>query len=255
MARFISFYSGSKGNVSAIVADNGDTVLLDCGVSFKKIKTGLESAGIPPEAIRGIVITHEHSDHVSGLSVTLKHIHVPVYLNRPTALALPYVTENAVISENGRFSVGSIEVERFSTYHDASASCGYLFYADGKKIGTLTDCGKMDSKLLEKLAGSDLLYIESNYDEIMLKNGPYPRALQNRILSDGGHLSNAVCADTVSRLVMLGLGKVVLGHISENNNTYMQAQGTTCSALRKSGLKATVEVADESPTPLIVTVE
>ena len=130
--KFISLYSGSKGNASLIVADNGQALLLDCGVSFLKIKKGMEAVGVAEKDLLGIFITHEHSDHVRGLSTLLGHWDKPVYCNRRTALALPVVSQNAVISENGETVIGPFRVERYSTYHDAAGPCGYCFfrYAD-----------------------------------------------------------------------------------------------------------------------------
>lgn len=252
--KFISLYSGSKGNASLIVAESGQALLLDCGVSFTKIKKGMEAAGIGREDLLGILITHEHSDHVRGLAALLGHWDVAVYCNRRTALALPVVTQNAVISENGEFEIGEFKVMRFSTHHDAAGPCGYCFYADGKKISALTDCGQVDVAVFSQIEGCDMLYIESNYDETMLAAGPYPPSLQSRIRSPKGHLSNCECAQTVLQLSLLGLKKVLLGHISENSNTYMLAAATTLDALHKMGLQVSVEVADESDCPTIVEV-
>lgn len=249
--KFVSFYSGSKGNASAVVSNSGTAVLLDCGVSFRKLRAALAKAQIEAEQIAGIVLTHEHSDHISGLSVLLSSWDKPIYCNRRTALALPHISENAVIGENERFEIGDITVERFSTYHDAAHACGYLFTADGKTVAALTDCGKVDGVIFEKIANADLLYIESNYDEGMLRSGPYPRVLQNRILSDRGHLSNHDCAEVVTKLGLLGLKKVVLGHISQNNNTYMLARAATAEPILRLGLPMEIEVADESDEILI----
>ena len=250
MAKFISLYSGSKGNASLIVSDRSNAVLLDCGVSFTKLRAAMAAAGVAEQAVRGVVITHEHRDHIAGLSTLLGKWNLPVYLNRRTAQKLPFVTENAVIGENEPFFIGDIEVCRFPVYHDAVACCGYTFTADGKKISALTDCGKIDSKILTTVADSDLLYIESNYDETMLRSGPYPPALQRRIAAPNGHLSNRECAETVTKLALLGLRKAVLGHISENNNTYLLAQGTTLKALGSLAKEFSLYVADETPMPL-----
>ncbi len=252
--KFISLYSGSKGNASVIVSDGGTAVLLDCGVSFTKLKKAMECADVSLSDLQGIVLTHEHSDHVRGLATLLSHWNLPVYCTRRTALALPFISENAVISETAEFTVGDIEIRRFSTYHDAAEPCGYCFLADGKKMAALTDCGHIDCTILAHIESSDLLYIESNYDENMLKAGPYPPSLQARIRSPRGHLSNPECADTVVKMAMLGLKKVVLGHISENNNSYMLAAATTMDPIKRLGLGVQVLVADESEKPLVAEV-
>jgi len=254
VAKFISLYSGSKGNACVVLSESGEGVLLDCGVSFTKLKAGLDAAGVPLSALRGVVVTHEHSDHIGGLSVFLCKTGLPVYLNRRTAQTISFALEDAVVSENDPFPVGNIEVRRFPVRHDAAACSGYVFKVDGKKITAMTDCGIVDARMLAAAADSDLLYIESNYDEIMLENGPYPPHLRRRIRSEKGHLSNRECADTVTKLALLGLRKVVLGHVSENNNTYLQAKRCTLDALSVLGLDVAVEVADESPEPLVVEV-
>ncbi|MBR5782971.1 MAG: MBL fold metallo-hydrolase [Clostridia bacterium] len=252
--KFISLYSGSKGNASVILSDSGTALLLDCGVSFLKIKKALAAADVDPQALQGIVITHEHTDHVCGLATLLRHWDLPVYCNRRTALALPYISEHVIIGGNGEFTVGDIRVRRFSTYHDAAEPCGYCFWADGKKVAALTDCGQVDSVIFTQIEGCDMLYIEANYDETMLAACNYPYHLQCRIRSERGHLSNTVCADTVVKLCFLGLQKVLLGHVSENSNTYMMAAATTTEPLRRLGLPVSVEVADESDMPTVVEV-
>lgn len=254
MAKFISLYSGSKGNAGVILSRGGTALLLDCGVSFAKLKRGLAAVGLTPEALSGVLITHEHSDHICGLSTLLSRHELPVYCNRRTALAMPMVSSVAVVAENETFTVGDIEVTRFSTHHDAAGPCGYCFSLDGTKVAALTDCGCIDSVILSRIEGCEMLYIESNYDETMLKNGPYPPHLQRRIRSSQGHLSNCDCADTVVKLALLGLKKVILGHVSEHNNTYMLAGATTADPLRRFGLPVEVAVADESEIPTVMEV-
>lgn len=254
MARFISLYSGSKGNASVILSDSGEGVLLDCGVAFSKLREGLAAADVPLSALRGVVVTHEHGDHVRGLSVLLGKTGLPVYLNRRTAQTLCFALDTAVISENDPFMIGNIEIRRFPVHHDAAACCGYCFRVDGKKITAMTDSGVVDARMLTAADGSDLLYIESNYDEILLESSPYTPQLRRRIRSERGHLSNRACADAVTKLALLGLRKVVLGHVSENSNTYLQAKRCTLDALSVLGLPVAVDVADESPEPLIVEV-
>ena len=254
MAKFISLYSGSKGNAGVVVSPGGTAILVDCGVSLAKLKRGLATAGMTPEDLCGVVLTHEHSDHISGLCTLLSHYDLPVYCNRRTALAIPAISTQAVVAENETFPVGDILVTRFSTYHDAAGPCGYCFEADGKKVGVLTDCGQIDSVILSKIEGCQLLYIESNYDETMLANGPYPPHLQRRIRSSKGHLSNKDCADTVVKLGLLGLQKVILAHVSENNNTYMLAGAVTMDPLRRFGLPVEVAVADETEIPTVMEV-
>ena len=252
--KFISLYSGSKGNAGLILSENGTALLLDCGISLTRLKKGLAQFNLSPEQLSAVLLTHEHSDHVSGLSTLLGKYPISVYCNRRTALAVPFVAELAVISENDSFRIGDIEVTRFATYHDAAGPCGYCFEADGIKLAALTDCGQVDSVILNRIGGCRMLYIESNYDDTMLACGPYPPVLKNRIRSPKGHLSNHDCADTVVKLAMLGLKQVMLGHISDKNNTCMLALGTTLEPLRRFGLDVSVVAADESDTPTVMEV-
>ncbi len=257
MARFINLYSGSSGNASVIINSDGEAVLLDCGVSWRRITTALGALGIPLAQLKGVVITHEHTDHIKGLATMLRRTSIPVYANAKTAAAISgklFLPPETVHTDDPEFSIGGIRILRFASFHDAVAPAGYLFFTDGKKISALTDCGHIDAALLEKISESDLVYLESNHDITMLRCGSYPPPLKARILSPTGHLSNDECAMAVSALAMAGLPKLVLGHLSEHNNSPLLVRDKISRALSMYGKNTAFWLADASDTPLCVEV-
>lgn len=257
MAKFINLYSGSSGNASVIINSLGEAVLLDCGVSWRRITTALAAIGITLSQIKGVVITHEHTDHIKGLATMLRHTSLAVYANPKTAAAISgklFLPPETICTDDPEFCLGSFRIVRFASFHDAVAPAGYLFYTDGKKIAALTDCGHMDAPLLEHLSESDLVYLESNHDVTMLRCGSYPPPLKARILSPTGHLSNDECAMAVSALAMAGLPKLVLGHLSEHNNSPLLVRDKISKALSMYGKNTEYWLADASDTPLVVEV-
>jgi phosphoribosyl 1,2-cyclic phosphodiesterase len=242
MARYCALFSGSKGN-STFVGTASGGILVDVGVSAKRIKEALEMRDITPDRIQGVCITHEHSDHVSGLRVLLKQFGWPVYASKGTLSALldmnmiPVGTD-LIPLENAPVTIGDIQMTPFHTPHDASESMGFCFeMPDERRIGVATDMGYMDKKVEQMLSGCDLVHIESNHDVLMLKNGSYPFYLKERILSDKGHLSNAVCAETVVKLARSGVTRFTLAHLSEENNTTDRAVNTSHTALNAAGMQ------------------
>ena len=242
MARFCSLYSSSRGNCTYIGTAQGG-ILIDCGVSAKKVREGLESIGVPLSSIVAIFVTHEHTDHVSGLRVFASKENIPVYASHGTLSAL----EDANVL-NGKFSVspigkdgmevGGMYVRPFSISHDAREPFGYSVQtADGRKISVATDTGIITEEILNAISGSDLVLLESNHDIGMLQNGPYPYAIKRRILSDLGHLSNDVCAETAVRLLENGTTRFCLAHLSRDNNMPALAYQTTFSEMTLSGAR------------------
>ena len=220
--RLTVFASGSTGNC-ALVRGGGRAVLLDAGISAKRICAGLEAAGVDPAGLDGIFITHEHSDHISGLTVFTKRYPLPVYAPGTVAGALrrsypgvcPYIR---AIDPERPLSLGCMTVTAFPTSHDTAQSVGYRLEADGAVLVTATDTGCVTPAMLRWFARADAALIEANHDEAMLRSGPYPAYLKKRILSDTGHLSNAECTWLASVLAHQGTSRIVLGHISKNNN-------------------------------------
>lgn len=241
MFKAIPLFSGSSGNC-VYIKYKDEEILIDAGVSYKKICTSLESVGTSIENIKAVLVTHEHSDHVQGLRVLSKHRNIPIYINRRSAEFFDETLENIFsgnvkISDPGeQITFSSFEADVFSTPHDSLGSCGYHFtFSDGTRFALATDMGKITGEISSYLLGCDSVIIESNHDIKMLKNGNYPYALKKRILSDHGHLSNDDCAAFLPKLVESGTKKIVLAHLSSENNTPLLAYNTCASFLAESG--------------------
>ena len=223
MLKFYSLYSGSSGN-SLLVNTENTNILIDAGVSSKKIETALNNLEIPPTSLDGILITHEHSDHVQGLGTFSKKFNVPVFVNQKTLDAMPKQKEK--ISENNiklfkieeNFEINGLKIKPFSIPHDAANPCGFNIEKDNKKISIATDIGHMTNSILKKLEGSEFILLESNYDPEVLMYSRYPYVLKNRIAGPTGHLSNEAAGKTISCLLNSGLQQVMLGHLSKESN-------------------------------------
>lgn len=196
---------------------------------------------IDPKTIGGIFITHEHIDHVNAVRILATNNGIPVYATEGTLEALE---ESGVL--NGKFpvnvvpeegvAVGDLFIKSFKTPHDSRESCGYtVTLPDGQKAAIATDIGHMTEEIMQNLKGSGLVMLESNHDEGMLRNGPYPYYLKRRILSDVGHLSNNACAEAVTELLKSGTVRFFLGHLSRDNNFPALAYETSASALKTIG--------------------
>lgn len=243
MARYCSLFSSSKGNSTYIGTANGG-ILIDVGVSAKRIRQALEAREIDPLSIRGVCITHEHSDHIAGLRVLTKQYGWTVYGSEGTLSALLEEQQidpksDVVPLHTAAVTIGDMQVIPFHTPHDARESMGFCVQTpDERTIGVATDMGVMRKEVEGLLAQCDLVHIESNHDIGMLRAGPYPLYLQQRILSDRGHLSNVMCAQTVVSLAKAGVSRFVLAHLSEQNNTPALAKETALAALSKEGMVA-----------------
>lgn len=239
MARFATLCSSSKGNASYIgTARHG--ILVDAGSSAKQLEAGLQSLSLDPQKIDAIFVTHEHTDHISGIRVLASRYEIPVYASQGTYRAL----EGAGVF-NGKFPtyamtgdvcIGDIGVTAFRTSHDAKESTGYTVDLGERRVGICTDTGIMTNEILRHLQDCDLVLLESNHDPDMLEFGPYPLPLRMRIKSDYGHLSNGVCAQTATELLNnLRTRRFVLGHLSQENNTPEKAFACTKTAFDKLG--------------------
>lgn len=239
--------SGSEGNAALVRA--GDIhILVDAGISARRIETALDALGRPARALSAIFITHTHSDHTAGLRILVKHTGVPVFASPAVCAALL-----RQIPEIGRLlrpmcpgdthRFGSLTVTAFATSHDAAGSMDYRFDSGGSSAGILTDTGYVPLDAERALAGVELLLLESNHDVEWLRSGPYPYPLKRRILSDRGHLSNDAAAEFACRMARNGTRRFVLVHLSRENNTPARALDTVGCALRCGGYEASVTVA------------
>lgn len=242
MARVAPLFSGSSGNCTYIGTENGG-FLVDAGASFKAICTALEKQDTSIESIKAIAVTHEHSDHIKGLKTLLKNTKIPLIASNETLKSLiagGYIPENIkTLSANDRqIDINDILIERFATSHDCEGSSGFTFLLpDDKKVSVCTDLGVMTDSVRSAITKSDVVLIESNHDVQMLKNGPYPPMLKLRIMSEQGHLSNIACAEELPRLLQSGTTRIILGHLSRNNNTPILAKSAAVAALMNVGAK------------------
>ncbi len=223
MARFCTLFSGSTGNSTYIgTAKRG--VLVDVGASGSAILSAIAQQGVSEQSISAVLITHEHIDHIKGLSPILRKLKVPLIASPDTIKALeqrdkiPAGASVIEITDNS-LQIADIKINRFPISHDCAGASGYtLFLTDDTKIAVCTDTGIITDEIRANLRGSDLCLIESNHDLRMLKNGPYPPELKIRIMSDLGHLSNNACAAELPGLLNSGTKRFVLGHLSRHNN-------------------------------------
>lgn len=236
MARIYPLFSSSKGNATFVGTQKGG-ILIDAGVSCKRLFSALDANGIPASAIHGIFISHTHSDHISGLKVFTKNQNVPVFAQKANLDEI--VAKNKVDSkcslhevDSTDICIGDFMVHSFNTPHDTAASCGYRIETpDGKIFVSCTDLGHITSEAEENLTGADLVLLESNYDVNMLRNGSYPYELKMRIESTHGHLSNNDCSSELVHLLKNGTYRFILGHLSQENNTPQIAEQTAINTL------------------------
>ncbi len=247
MIRFCTLFSSSGGN-SVFISDGSTNLLIDAGVSAAKIVNALESIGVSPKELDGILVTHEHSDHVSGVGVLTRKFDIPVYANRDTLSKLQSTSCAAaagctrIITTGERFKLRSAEIRSFKTPHDSAESVGYIVTMEERKFGIATDTGCITKPMLSALAGCEAVVIESNHDVDMLQKGAYPYILKRRILSDNGHLSNENGAWLATQLALWGTKHITLGHLSDNNNTPSKAYDTAKNLLEENNFKVGKDV-------------
>ena len=240
MLNFCSLYSGSSGNCLFIESEN-TKLLVDAGVSLKKIEEGLTSLNIEPSSLDAVLITHEHSDHIKSLGNLSKKFDIPVYANKETFDSMPKQVEKIsdknikTFNNNEKFCVNDIEVKPFYIHHDAANRCGFNFFNDNKKISVATDIGHMDFDILKKLEGSSFILLESNYDPEVLKCTKYPFLLKKRIAGPNGHLSNTMAGKVINYLLNNGLHTAMLGHLSKESNFPALAYQTVVDEIISNG--------------------
>ena len=239
---FCPLYSGSSGN--AIFVGAGDTrILIDAGMPGRSIENSLKEINILPETLSGIVITHEHSDHVKGAGILSRKYHLPIYANERTWNAMAKSVgeiaprDRRMIENEEDFYIGDLALLPFSIPHDAADAVGYRVFYGGRSVGCATDMGYMQKKVLKTLAGVDVLLLESNHDpDLLMQNPHYSLYLKQRILSNHGHLSNDASAEALVKLYETGVRQVLLGHLSGENNTPELALNTAVERLCREGI-------------------
>ncbi len=239
MLKFRSLYSGSTGN-SLYVESENTKILVDSGVSMKKLTSALTSNDVKLEDIDAIIVTHEHSDHVQSLGMISSKYNIPVFANEKTWDAMPKQRDK--ISDSNKkffvsyekFEIGDLIIDPFSIPHDAADPCGFNIMNNKDKISIATDIGHMTREIVDKLDGSSFVLLESNYDPEILKSGKYPYYLKTRILGPNGHLPNEMAGKTIAYLLKGSLKQVMLGHLSKENNFPELAYQTVIEKLIQS---------------------
>ena len=245
MSKACQLFSGSSGN-SIFVSCKETKILVDVGVTAKRIEEGLFAIGEDACDISAIFITHEHYDHVKGLRVFTSRHHIPVF---SSTVVLEKMEEDGRLSDKfethsigENMVLGGIEILPFELSHDSVKCHGYRFnLPDGKSVSVCTNTGYIPLSAKKVIPGSDLVFLESNHEITMLENGPYPYMLKQRILSRKGHLSNHDCAEFARSLVESGTTRLVLSHLSRENNYPEIARQTTLSELTQAGFKEEID--------------
>ena len=240
-------FSGSKGNCIFIGSKKAN-ILVDAGYYCKRVEKELKKIDKEASEIDGILVTHEHSDHIAGVGVMSRKYDIPVYANEATWMAMvekigKVEQKNIRVIDEQDFYIKDICVQPYEISHDAARPFGYSLSSGGKKISVATDLGTMTPSIMERIKDSNIVLLESNHDVEMLKCGPYPYPLKRRILSSSGHLSNDDAAITAFELAVAGVRGILLGHLSEKNNFYELAYQTVINHLSQNGVTAGKHVA------------
>lgn len=240
--RFTVLASGSTGN-AILVANDESKVLIDAGLSGKKIEELLAEREVAAAELDAIFVTHEHSDHIKGLGALARKHQLPIYANGATWEELDrhigeIPEDKRYVMETGKsVEIRSMCVESYAISHDAAEPVGYCFHDGEEKLGLATDLGYMSSKVKEKLKDCDVLILESNHDVEMLRMGRYPWNIKRRILSDIGHLSNEAAAEGLYEILSSRMRRVYLAHLSRDHNMLDLARMTVSGILEQYGVK------------------
>ena len=242
--------SGSKGNCTIILCDNTN-LIIDMGISYLSLKRSLEENSLSFTDFSGILITHCHTDHIKGLASLLKNTKLDVYIPEDMYESLKEFVEYPRCKFiDDKFTINDVEIELIHTSHDAPASVGFIINHNHKSIVYVTDTGYINRKYLDKMINKDLYMIEANHDEVMLMDGPYPRFLKERVISDRGHLSNKTTAKYLDKVKGVNTKNIILAHLSEKNNT----EEKVLEAMHEAGLDEdiTITIARQyEETPII----
>ncbi len=237
--------SGSRGN-AIYLSDGNSRILIDAGLSGVEIERRMQSRGLDPEQLDGIVVSHEHTDHIQAVGVLSRRFKLPVYISDETYTAarnqLGRIETAHSFSCGTPFRIGNFELHPFSISHDASDPAGFTVTSNGTRIGIATDLGIATTMVKTHLQDCAALVIEANHDRTMLEQGPYPWPLKQRIQSRSGHLSNDDTTRLLKEVLNEKLKHVILAHLSEQNNTPEKARGTVGQALQGTRVNLSVAV-------------
>lgn len=241
MAKVCQLFSGSSGNCIWFAAGN-TKILVDAGVSAKRIEQALMNIGESGSELSAIFVTHEHVDHISGVRVLAARYGIPVFADEKVLLKMycdGKLSDKVITAPiEPTMELNGIAVKPFELSHDSVACYGYRFQLpEGRSIAVCTDTGYITPSAKVALPGTDLVFLESNHEVMMLENGPYPYPLKQRILSRQGHLSNDACAAFATELVHSGTTRLMLSHLSKENNFPDVARQTTLTALTEAGFR------------------
>ncbi|MGN6555837.1 MAG: MBL fold metallo-hydrolase [Verrucomicrobiota bacterium] len=249
--------SGSAGNCAYVETPEA-RILVDAGFSTRQIRERLATIGRTPESLTGILITHEHSDHIQGLTVLAQKLRIPVYCNRPTHDAIQFQLDVKfdcrLFATGSSFEIGDVVVETFSIPHDAQDPVGFLLRAPGTNIGFLTDLGHATKLVLERVRCANVLVLEANHDVQLLQDCPRrPWSLKQRILGRHGHLSNEAAADAAQEIMSAELRHLYLGHLSRECNRPELAHAAMKTRLEKIGAThvALAVARQDAPAPML----
>ena len=230
--------SGSKGNCSIVLCDNTN-IIIDMGISYLTLKRSLEENSLSFSDFQGILITHCHKDHTNGLSTLINKTKLNVYIPEEMYDSLKeYVPKSRCVFVDDNFTINDVSIELIHTSHDAPASVGYIINYNERSLVYVTDTGYINRKYLNRMINKNLYLIESNHDEVMLMNGPYPRFLKERVISDKGHLSNSTTSKYLKKIIGENTKTIILAHLSETNNTEEKA----LEAISKEELPKNIKV-------------
>lgn len=233
MATLYPLFSTSKGNCTLLVSD-GRGLLIDCGITRASLLKALGEIDFPLSAIDGLLLTHEHSDHIKALPMLVKKDRIPVFASKGTLTA---AETEGTDHQNQPFEIGNFRITPIPTSHDVADPCGYRIEVEEKAIAIVTDTGTVTPQMQQALCGCRLIMLESNYDPDLLEHGDYPATLKRRILSPKGHLSNNDCAALLALFALQGEMKTaVLAHLSDNNNTPLTAKMAVMNAFEQYGI-------------------
>jgi phosphoribosyl 1,2-cyclic phosphodiesterase len=222
--RFASLGSGSLGNATLVSCD-GQTLLIDCGFSLRELQARMHRLGIEPSGLAAILVTHEHSDHIRGVGPLARKYGIPVIMTAGTAASgrMGRLPKERIITPSSSFELAGYVIDAVAVAHDAAEPSQYVFHRQGKKLGLLTDLGSITGSVIDAYQACDALLVEANHDPVLLACGPYPASLKRRVAGQWGHLSNAQTQSLLMQLDTSRLQHLVIGHISQTNNSICRA--------------------------------